>query len=133
LAPELDTWFFEQVCIVAGEHWDKDDKELAAHYFQPMCFGGSGMGSFVDLVHVAYVSSWIDCIFPKGVSFNGNRPNGTKSIIDMHPIFNCLNMKEKLPISNIQLSGTSKSKIAAWIDSCTLYSFDDVSEVTWSL
>ena len=53
----LDNWFFEQVCIVAGEHWDKKDKELAAQYFQPMCFGGSGMGSFVDLVHVAYVSS----------------------------------------------------------------------------
>ena len=81
LAPALDKWFFEQVCIVAGEHWNKDDKELAAHYCQPMCFGGSGMGSFVDLVHVAYVASWIDCIFPKGVSFNGNRPIGTKSII----------------------------------------------------
>ena len=126
LAPALDTWFFEQVCIVAGEHWDKEDKELAAHYFQPMCFGGSGMGSFVDLVHVAYVASWIDCIFPKGVSLNGNRPNGTKSIIDMHPIFNCLNMKENLPTGSIHLSGNSHSKIAAWIDSFTLYSFDDV-------
>ena len=43
IAPELDNWFFEQVCIVAGEHWDKRDEGLAAHYFQPMCFGGSGI------------------------------------------------------------------------------------------
>jgi hypothetical protein len=35
-------------------------------------------------------------------------------------------MKENLPTGNIHLSGTSKSKIAAWIDSFTLYSFDDV-------
>ena len=91
------------------------------------------MGSFVDLVHVAYVASWIDCIFPKGVSLNGNRPNGTKSIIDMHPIFNCLNMKENLPTGSIHLSGNSHSKIAAWIDSFTLYSFDDVTDNLSSL
>jgi hypothetical protein len=46
----------------------------------------------------------------------------------MHPIFKCLNMKEKLPTGNIQLSGTSRSKIAAWIDSFTIFSFNDVPE-----
>ena len=53
--------------------------------------------------------------------------------IDMHPIFNCLKMKEKLPTGNIQLSGTNKSKITAWIDSFTLYYFDDVPDLLSSL
>jgi hypothetical protein len=25
MTPVLDKWFFEQVCLVAGEHWDKTD------------------------------------------------------------------------------------------------------------
>ncbi len=133
MAPALDTWFFGQVCIVAGEHWSKTYTGLAAQYFQPMCFGGSGMGSFVDLVHVAYVSSWIDYIFPKGVPFNGIRPIGAKSIIDMYPIFKCLNMKEKLATGNIQLTGTNRSKIAELIDSFTLYSFNNVPENLFSV
>ena len=66
--------------------------------------------------------------FLKAYHSNGILPNGTKSLIDMHQILKCLNMKEKLPTGNTQLSGTSRSKIAAWIDSFTLYSFNDVPE-----
>ena len=35
MATALDTLFFGQVCIVAGEHWSKTYTGLAAQYFQP--------------------------------------------------------------------------------------------------
>ena len=49
---------------------------------------------FEDLARVAYTASWIDCLFPKGVAQNGLKPDGSKSIADMHPVLKCLRMKE---------------------------------------
>ena len=46
------------------------------------------MVPFEDLARVAYVSSWLDCLFPKGVAQNGVRPDGSKSIAEMHPVSN---------------------------------------------
>ena len=51
---------------------------------------------FEDLARGAYVASWIDCLFPKGVAQNGVKPDGSKSIADMHSVFKCHNMKERV-------------------------------------
>ena len=67
------------------------------------------MVPFEDLARVAYVSSWLDCLFPKGVAQNGVRPDGSKSIAEMHPVFDCLGMKERVykplsPAPHVNLS-----------------------------
>ena len=78
IADELDNWFFKQVCEVICPHWDVKDKDLFLHFFAPICYGGSGMTLFKNKVDVAYAASFFDCLFDKGIAFNGNIPIGSK-------------------------------------------------------
>ena len=94
IAAELDQWFFSQVCSISGPDWNPTDRMKKAQFMSSRRHGGSGMVPFEDLARVAYVPSWLDCLFPKGVAQNGVRPDGSKSIADMHPVFKCLRMKE---------------------------------------
>ena len=78
---------------------------------------------------MAYVSSWLDCLFPKGVAQNGVRPDGSKSIADMHPVFDCLGMKERVckPSSSAHTSiSRRKQTLDKWAETIRLFSFDEI-------
>lgn len=59
---------------------------------------------FEDLARVAYVSSWMDCLFPKGVAQNGVRPDGSKSIAEMHPVSNTSVCEPPSPAPHVNFS-----------------------------
>ena len=90
---------------------------------------GSGMIPFKHLECVAYVSSWMDCLFPKGVAQNGVRPDGSKSIVEMHPFFNCLGMKDRVRQAQSQVPYTNLStrqRLVKWAEATCLFSFNDI-------
>ena len=80
---------------------------------------------------MAYVSSWLDCLLPKGAQ-NGVRPDGSKSIADMHPVFDCLGMKERVckPSSSVpHINLSRKQTLEKWIETIRLFSFDEIPAV----
>eukprot|EP00944_MAST-04C_sp_MAST-4C-sp1_P014933 g14933.t1 len=87
------------------------------------------MGPFEDLARVAYVASWIDCLFPKGVAQNGVKPDGSKSIADMHSAFKCLRMKGQVsgrPMPTMQAGSSRRHVLDHWAETTRLISFDDI-------
>ena len=129
IAAELDQWFFSQACSVAGHDWDPMDKQKKNQFMSSRRHGGSGMVPFEDLANVAYVASWMDCLFPKGVAQNGVRPDGSKSIAEMHPVFDCLGMKERVcrPLSSEPPVNLSRRRtLDKWAETIRLFSFDEV-------
>lgn len=129
IAAELDQWFFSQACSIAGPDWDPKDKNKKAHFMSSRRHGGSGMFIFEDLARVAYVASWMDCLFPKGVAQNGVRPDGSKFIAKMHSIFDCLDMKERVhkpPSSAPHANLTRRQTLDKWAETIRLFSFDEI-------
>ena len=80
IADKLDKWFFDQVCEFICPHWENTDCALFRHFMTPVSYGGSGMTPFCTKIDVAYVASWIDCLFDKGIAFNGKLPDGSKPL-----------------------------------------------------
>ena len=129
IAAKLDQWFFSQACSIAGHDWDPRDKLKKAQFMSSRRHGGSSMILFQHLATVAYVSSWMDCLFPEGVAQNGVRPDGSKSIAEMHPFFNCLGMKDRVrqvqsevPYANL----SNRQRLVKWAEATRLFSFDEI-------
>ena len=84
---------------------------------------------FDDLARVTYVATWMDCLFPKGIAHNGVRPDGSKSIADMHSVFDCLGMKERVckPSSLTPHANLSRRQtLDKWTETIRLFSFDEI-------
>ena len=105
------------------------DEQKKNQFMSSRRHGGSGMVRFEDLAHVAFVASWMDCLFPKGVAQNGVRPDGSKSIADMHPVFDCLGIKERVckPLSSMSPVNLSRRQaLDKWAETIRLFSFDGI-------
>jgi len=125
IADELDNWFFKQVCTVICPHWDENDRALFHHFMSPLAYGGSGMTKFRDKIDAAYAASYLDCLFDKGIAFNGALPIGSKPITSMHAIFAPLALKRKeLPKTALSPQGNCMNRMETWFSNFKLMDFN---------
>jgi hypothetical protein len=124
IADELDNWFFEQVCTVICPHWQAQDRNLFRQFMSPIWYGGSGMTPFRTKIDVAYVASYLDCLFDKGIAFNGVLPTGSKPLTKMHAVFAPLALtREELPKDAVVPSGPSSERLETWASNFKLMDF----------
>jgi len=91
----------------------------------PISYGGSGITPFRNKIDVAYVASYLDCLFDKGISFNGILPMGTKPLSLMHGVFEPLRQKRtELPKDVIVPEGNIDDRLNTWFENFKLIEFD---------
>ena len=95
----------------------------------PVSYGGSGMTPFRMKIDVAYVASWIDCLFDKGIAFNGKLPDGSKPLSSMHGIFAPLApTREELQTAPLttQPGGTHHQLLQLWASNFKILNFSAI-------
>ena len=88
------------------------------------------MTPFRTKIDVAYVASWLDCLFDKGIAFNGKLPDGSKPLSSMHGIFAPLApTREELQTAPLttQPGSTHHQRLQLWASNFKILNFSAIN------